>query len=241
MSRPVIGISTYLEDDVLCGWEFVAVKLPRSYSLAVQRAGGLALMAPPDERWIEDPDELLDRLDALILAGGADMDPDLYGAEPHPESKPTSRLRDEVEIALARRALERDLPVLGICRGIEVMTVASGGTLRQHLPDVLGHDRHRRAPAGYNAHEVRLEPGSLAARAAGEEQHRVCSWHHQGPDRLGEGFVPTGWALLDDSVEAVEAPEHRYALGVLWHPEEDDSSPVIASLVEEARSPAGVR
>jgi putative glutamine amidotransferase len=240
MSRPVIGISTYLEDDVLCGWEFVAVKLPRAYSLAVQRAGGLALMAPPDERWIDDPDELLDRLDALILAGGADLHPDLYGASAHPESRPTSRLRDEVELALARRALERELPLLGICRGFEVLTVATGGTLRQHLPDALGHDGHRRTPAGYNEHEVRLEPGSLAAQAAGEERHTVNSWHHQGPDRLGDGLAPTGWAVPDGSVEAVEAPGHRYALAVLWHPEEDPTSRVIASLVEAARAPAGV-
>jgi putative glutamine amidotransferase len=210
--------------------------LPRTYTLAVQRAGGLALVLPPDDEVALHPDELLDRLDGLMIAGGADIDPATYGARAHPQTSGTCPDRDRFEAALTWRALERDVPVLGICRGMQMLNVATGGTLEQHLPDRLGHEDHRPSPGRFVEHEVRVEPGSLAARATGEsERHMVTSHHHQGPGKFGESLVPSAWALPDGSVEALEAPDRRFALGVLWHPEQDERSRVIGALVDAAR------
>ena len=192
-------------------------------------------MLPPDDAAAQSPDALLDRIDALLLAGGADIDPASYGAKPHPETKGTWPERDRFELALAHRALERDMPVLGICRGMELLNVALGGTLVQHLPDVLGTNDHRRVPGAFGDHEVRLEPGSLAARAVGAERATVKSHHHQGLDELGDGLRASGWSVPDELVEAVELPDRRFTLGVLWHTEQDERSQVIAALVEAAR------
>ena len=196
-------------------------------------------MIAPDPELIEKPDEVLARLDALILAGGVDIDPAAYGAEPHDETeKGTVPERDDTEIALVRRALEIDLPVLGVCRGMQVMNVALGGTLLQHVPDKVGHSEHQRNPGSFedSDHDVRLTPGSLAARAAGEEIHGTKSHHHQAIAELGEGFEVTGWSMIDDLPEAIEARERRFALGVQWHPEVDETSRLIAALVDEARA-----
>jgi putative glutamine amidotransferase len=232
--RPRIGICTAIERARWSYWDTEAYLLDRNYVDAVQSAGGLALMLPPDAE--ADPDELLDLLDGLILAGGADIDPANYGAEPHPMTAGTRPERDSFEITLARRALERDIPILGICRGMQVMNVARGGTLRQHLPDEVGHEDHRRTPGSFDGadHEVRLADGSLAARAAGEAEHGTKSHHHQGIQALGAGFVETGWSALDDLPEAIEDPQRAFALGVQWHPEADPTSRLIAALVEEA-------
>jgi putative glutamine amidotransferase len=196
---------------------------------------------PPDGAAARDPDPLLDRIDGLILAGGADVDPASYGAQRHPETGPTWPERDRFELALARRAMEWGMPVLGVCRGMQLLNVARGGTLVQHLPDLLGVDEHRHTPGAFGDHDVRLEPGSLAARAAGAERITVKSHHHQGIERLGEGLTATGWSVIDDLVEAVELPGHPFVLGVLWHPEEDEQSRVIGALVEAARSEVGAR
>ncbi len=166
MSRCAIGICAALERARWGPWEDTVTMLPRSYATAVQAAGGLALLLPPDQAVAEAPDPLLDRLDALILAGGSDVDPATYGAAPHPETGGTWPERDRFEVALARGALERDMPLLGVCRGMQIVNVALGGTLVQHLPDTLGGDEHRHTPGAFADHEVRLEPGSLAAGAA---------------------------------------------------------------------------
>ncbi|HWV83972.1 MAG TPA: gamma-glutamyl-gamma-aminobutyrate hydrolase family protein [Capillimicrobium sp.] len=234
--RPLIGICAALERARWSVWDLQAYLLPRMYVDAVQRAGGAAVLLPVDPAWVEDPDEVLDRLDGLMLAGGADIDPSTYGAERDPATVGTVPERDAFELALTRRALERDVPFLGICRGMQLMNVAAGGTLNQHLPDSHGHEDHRRAIGTFDDadHDVRLAPGSLAARAAGEELHATKSHHHQGVERVGEGLVVTGWATIDDLPEALERPDRRFALGVQWHPEADETSRLIAALVEEA-------
>jgi len=209
---------------------------PRPYTRAVQATGALALLLPPDAAVSESPDPLLDRIDALILAGGSDVDPASYHASPHPETSGSWPDRDRFELALTGRALEREMPVLGICRGMQILNVARGGTLIQHLPDKLGHSGHRPTPGAFADHDVRLLEGSLAAIAVGTEQTTVKSHHHQGLDELGEGVIATGWSVPDDLVEAIEIREHRFALGVLWHPEEDERSRVVSALVAAART-----
>ena len=234
--RPVIGICTSIETARWGAWELLSNVSPRSYSLAVQRAGGVALLLPPDDAAAENPDELLDLIDGLVLAGGADIDPATYGAAPHPETAGAREERDRFELALGTRALERDLPLLGICRGMQMLNVIQGGTVEQHLPDRVGHDDHRHTPGSFADHEVELTPESLAARVAGADRSAVRSHHHQGVDELGEDLVVTGRSHRDGVIEAIERPDRRFALGVLWHPEEDERSRVIGAFVAEARN-----
>jgi putative glutamine amidotransferase len=235
-SRPAIGICAALEQASWGVWDRRAAVLAIEYIEAIQRAGALALMIPPDPALVHEPDEMLDRIDGLILAGGADVDPSSYGAEPHPATNGTVPERDEVELALARRAVERDMPVLGICRGMQVLNVAMGGTLVQHVPDEVGHGEHRRHSGTFDDsdHDVRLDPGSLAMLATGEELHGIKSHHHQGVATLGDGLAITGRSTLDDLPEAIEVPGCRFVLGVQWHPEADDHSRVVGALVSEA-------
>ena len=164
MPRPLIGVCAAVENADFGVWkDEPAVLLPLSYARAIHGAGGMMAMLPPDRRATEDPAELLDRLDALVLGGGADIDPESQGAEAHPETIGSNPDRDRFEIALAQGALERGMPLLGVCRGMQILNVACGGTLDQHLPDRLGHEGHRPVPGSWAEHEVRLEPGSLAA------------------------------------------------------------------------------
>ena len=212
--------------------------VPIHYCEAVQRAGGRAVLLVPDPADAADPEGILDLVDGVLITGAAgDVDPSRYGAERHPETHPVTPLRDEFELALVHAAEARDRPLLGICRGMEVLNVAHGGTLEQHLPDAVGHDAHARTPGEFVRHPVRLEPGSLAARAVGAERTEVHGFHHQGVREVGEGLRPTAWADLQDGiVEGIERPDRAFALGVLWHPEEDESSRVIAALVEAAKT-----
>ena len=227
----MIGICTAVERSQFGVWDAEAFLLHHTYIEAVQRAGGAAVMLPPDPD--VDADQLLDVLDGLILAGGRDIDPATYGAERATGTDDPRTERDEFELALAQRAMERDIPLLGICRGMQLMNIARGGTLVQSLPEHL----HRRSVGTFdgNDHPVRLEESSLAARAAGEVSHGTLSHHHQGIDRVGDGLRVTGWADEDELPEALEDPELQFALGVQWHPEADPESRVIAALVEAAR------
>ena len=219
--RPLIGLCATHTRARFGPWEEDALLLPRDYARAVHRAGAMALVLVPDPVSAEHPDEVLDLVDGLVLAGGVDVGDD-------PE-------RDAFEMALGRRALERDIPMLGICRGMQVMNVAAGGTLIEHVPDVVGHEAHRHAEGVFSDHAVRLAEDSLAARAAGGAVTAVKSHHHQAVDRVGAGFAVTGWAQEDDLPEAFEAPGRRFALGVQWHPEVDEESRLIAALVDEVR------
>ncbi len=235
MSAPVVGICAAIERVRWASWDVVVTMAPQTYATAVQAAGGLAVILPPDPAVAADPDPLLDRIDALLLAGGSDVDPASYGAEPAEETAGNRPERDAFELALLRRAIERDMPALGICRGMQMLNVARGGTIDQHIPDTLGgNEQHREIPGTFSDHEVSLDPGSLAARAAGGDRAVVKSHHHQGVERLGEGLEVTGRSVADDVIEAIEISGRRYALGVLWHPEEDVESSVIDSLVAEA-------
>jgi putative glutamine amidotransferase len=236
MPRPMIGICAALEPASFGSWTDEPVALvPRSYPDAVQRAGGIAIVLPPDRLAEDSPGELLDAVGALVIAGGADVDATSYGASAHPQSKASNPDRDRFELALAREALRRGLPLLGVCRGMQVINVAAGGTIEQHLPQRLGHERHRPVPGQWAEHEVRLEPGSLVAETAGVRRLSVKSHHHQGVDELGTGLEVTGWATDDDTVEAIELPDQDFALGVLWHPEEDSTDRIIPALVDRAR------
>ena len=233
-NRPTIGVTAATEHVSYGAWKEVpAVVSPASYVRAVQRAGGRAVLLLPDPEDVEDPEAVLDLIDALIVTGGAgDVDPALYDQKRHPKTGPIQEERDAYELALVRAAIERRMPVLGICRGMQILNVAYGGGIEQHLPDVVGHEDHRHTPGTFADHDVDLEAGSLAARATGGEKTPVKSHHHQGIREVGDGLVVTGRSE-DDTVEALEDPSCPFVLGVLWHPEEDEKSQLIKALVSE--------
>ncbi len=229
MSRPVVGITTYRETARWGVWNCPAVLVPADYVRQVSGAGGVPVLLPP----IADDVEVLDRLDALVLAGGADVDPARYGADRSPRTGPAATDRDDAELALLAAALERDLPVLAVCRGLQLLTVLRGGTLVQHLPDVVGSDAHVPSPGTYGDNAVSIAPGSRLARLVGTEATWACH-HHQAVDRLGEGLTPVAWAM-DGTVEAAELDGARFVVGVQGHPEVGDDARLFAGLVEAAR------
>jgi putative glutamine amidotransferase len=227
--RPLIGVTTYT-DTVRWGvWTLPAAMSPLAYVTSVEDAGGRALLVPPSEDGVE---ETLDALDGLIFSGGEDLHPELYGANPHPETRQTRPERDRAELALLERALARDMPVLAICRGSQVLNVGLGGDLDQHLPDSLGSERHKHTPGEFADHDVDLKEGSRLAGLLGQRAP-VKSHHHQGYGRLGSGLEPVAWAE-DGTIEALEHSSKRFALGVLWHPEEGEDLALFQALVREA-------
>jgi gamma-glutamyl-gamma-aminobutyrate hydrolase PuuD len=227
MSKPLIGITTYVEPASWGHWNVEAALVPYEYVRAVERAGGRAVLVPPDDEGIE---EVLDALDGLIFSGGNDMTPEEYGAEPHPETTGTNPERDRGELALLEAALSRDLPVLAICRGFEVLNIARGGDLVQHLPELVGHEEHRETLGEFSEHTVRVDPSSRIGEVAGA----VKSHHHQGIGRIGAGLRDVAWAE-DGTVEAIEDPEKPFVVGVLWHPEAGEDQRLFERLVEAAR------
>jgi putative glutamine amidotransferase len=238
---PNVGVTCNLEVVKYGLWTEPAAMVPLTYVRAIARAGGRPLLIAPTAADLEDPSELLDLLDGLLVTGGADVDPATYGEPAHKRTDAAPRDRDEFELMLVRAAAERDLPCLGICRGMQVVNVAYGGGLDQHLPDRLEHDIHRGSDGAFAEHRVEVEPGSLAALAAGATDVAVKSYHHQGVARLGDGLRPTARAQGDGTIEAIEDAGRRFMLGVLWHPEEDEADRLIGAFVRECRGVTGVR
>lgn len=226
MVRPLIGVSTYLESGARFGvWELDAALLPVGYPRLVQRAGGLAAMLPPDDP--EQAAAAVARLDGLVIAGGQDVEPVRYGAEREARTGPPARERDAWELALIDAALAAGVPLLGICRGLQLLNVALGGTLVQHI------DGHADAVGVFGSHDVKPVPGSLYAGLVPEAMS-VPTYHHQSVDRLGEGLVVSAYAA-DGTVEAVELPSAAgWVLGVQWHPEMGDDVRVMGGLVGAA-------
>ncbi len=226
--RPLIGITSYVEQARWGVWDTRAALVPYAYVEQVEAAGGLVTVIPPNAAHAR---EVLGAIDGLLLAGGADLDPALYGAEAHEQTLGVRPDRDAGEVAALGAAEELGLPVLGICRGMQLMTVAAGGTLHQHLPDVVGHENHRPEPGVYGRHDVRLAEGSRTASVLGANV-TIASYHHQGVESAGSLTV-TGWAE-DGSIEVVEDPTRSFAVGVLWHPEVGDDPRLFEALVEAA-------
>jgi putative glutamine amidotransferase len=227
--RPLIGVTTYTDTVSWGVWTLPAAMSPLAYVRAIERARGRPLLVPPSDDAVA---ETLDALDGLVLSGGEDVDPSAYGADPHPETHMTRPDRDRAELALLEGALARDMPVLATCRGSQVLNVGLGGDLVQHLPEVVGSERHKHTPGEFADHDVDLKEGSRLARLLGDRAP-VKSHHHQGYGRLGDGLEPVAWAD-DGTIEALEHRGKRFALGVLWHPEEGEDLGLFEALVQEA-------
>jgi putative glutamine amidotransferase len=230
-SRPLIGVTTYVEEARWSHWVAPAALIPLAYVRAVEGAGGRALLMPPDEDGV---DETLDALDGLVLSGGNDVDPAAYGASAHEATGGVRPERDRAELALLEGALARDMPVLAVCRGSQLLNVARGGDLVQHLPEVVGDEKHREQVGVFSSHGVRVDPESRLGALVGDRAP-VKSHHHQGFGRVGEGLRPAAWAD-DGTLEGVEDPSKRFAVGVLWHPEEEEDAALFLALVAEART-----
>lgn len=229
--RPVIGITTYAQEASWGVWKLPAALIPLDYVDAIERAGGRPVLVPPSE---EGVGETLDALDGVIFSGGADVDPALYGAERHPATDQPQSRRDLGELALLRAALERDMPVLAVCRGVQLLNVARGGDLVQHLPDEVGSDEHKQVPGTFAVHPVDVKEGTKLGSLVGGRSD-VTSHHHQALGRLGDGLVEAAWAD-DGTLEAVEDPSQRFTLGVQWHPEAREDRALFEGLVAEARA-----
>ena len=229
MGRPLIGITSYAEEARWGVWNVPAALTPLAYVQAVERAGGRPLLVPPSTDGI---DETLSALDGLLFSGGSDLDPGLYGADAHPETNGIRLERDRAELALLEAALARDMPVLAVCRGSQVLNVARGGDLVQHLPELVGDEKHKHTPGVFADHDVDLKEGTRLQRLLGDRAP-VKSHHHQGFGAIGQGLVESAWAE-DGTVEALEDPSRRFALGVLWHPEAGEDAALFEALVEEA-------
>lgn len=225
MTRPVVGITAYRDRARWNIWDVDAVLIQQHYVRCVTDSGGCAVVLPPHEAGTE----VVRRLDGLLLTSGPDIDPRLFGQEPHPESEEPSAVRDRAELQLLRAALRSDLPVLGVCRGLQLMAVEYGGTLHQHLPDVVGNDGHSPASGEFGAHEVTFAEDTLAFGIYGRRA-RLNSHHHQAVAEAGPGLLVSGRAG-DGVVEAAEDPAKRFVLGVQWHPELSDDQPLFDAFV----------
>ncbi len=234
MPRPVIGLTTYRQQARSGVWDVHASFLPGVYLDGVTLAGGIVTLLPPQPVDADIAGRVLDALDGLIITGGKDLDPAAYGHQPHPATEEPAPDRDAWEFALLAAALRRRIPVLGICRGAQVLNVALGGTLHQHLPDVIGHSGHRAGDAVFATSAVRTVAGSRIAEMVGSSAEVKC-YHHQAIDRLGDGLVVSA-ADADGVIEAVEIPGPDFVVAVQWHPEETlEDLRIFSGLVQAAR------
>lgn len=228
--RPIIGLPTYAERTRFGHWDVEAAVLARTYIDLTVRAGGIPVLLPPTGK---PRPELIERLDGLVLTGGADLDPARYGAAAHPATGKPRTDRDESEFGLFELARAAHLPVLAICRGLQLVNVALGGTLHQHLPDVLGHTEHNREPGTFTITTVSTTPGSQVAAIVGPELKAHCH-HHQAIDTLAPALTATAHAP-DGTIEAAETRDGPFLLGVQWHPEENATDArLMRALVEQA-------
>jgi putative glutamine amidotransferase len=231
--RPVVGLTTYLQQAKTGVWDVRASFLPAVYLEGITRAGGIAMLLPPqpvDDAIVE---RVLDGVDGLVITGGRDVDPAAYGQAPHAKTDEPAHERDAWEFALVRGALARRLPVLGICRGAQVLNVALGGTLHQHLPDVVGHYQHQLGNAVFSTSSITTVPGTRLAALIGESTEAQC-YHHQAIAELGTGLIATAWDP-DGVIEAVERIGDQFVLAVQWHPEERlDDLRLFSGVVEAA-------
>jgi putative glutamine amidotransferase len=236
MRRPTIGITSYWRHAVMDAWALDAAFIAQGYVEGVRLAGGRALVLPPDPVWEQDPGDVLDLLDGLVVAGGEDVAPELYGHDRHPRTGLRQDRRDAAELGVLRGAIDRGLPVLGICRGIQLLNVARGGTLVQHLEDVIDHFPHRPDDSTWGRHEIVTVPGTRIASIVGERPV-VRSHHHQGIGDVGEGLIVSAHAH-DGTIEGLEMPDGQFCVGVLWHPEADvpgSGQPLFEALVSSTR------
>ena len=230
--KPIIGITSYAQQARWGAWDLPAALIPLDYVNAVERAGGRPILIPPAANGV---DETLDVVDGIIFSGGADIGPETYGAEAHPETDEPHTRRDSAELALLEAALDRDIPTLAICRGFQLLNVARGGDLIQHLPEAVGDEKHREVRGVFSEHPVEVKGGTRLAAVVGERLPGVKSSHHQGVGRVGDGLLETAWAE-DGTLEGLEDPSRRFAVGVLWHPEAGEDQRLFDALVEEART-----
>jgi putative glutamine amidotransferase len=226
--RPVIGITTYLVPASWGAWNMEAALVPADYVRAVVAAGGAPILVPPGS----PSAETLDAVDGLVFSGGSDLDPELYAAKAHPATNGVIRERDDFELELMRAALDRDVPMLAICRGSQVLNVALGGDLEQHVPDRVGTDVHKEVNGVFADHDVEVLDGTRLSSIL-SDRHDVKSHHHQGFGKLGSGLREAARAP-DGTVEALEDPARRFTLGVLWHPEAGEDMALFRELVAEA-------
>lgn len=220
MIRPTIGITSYWSEVSIGGWSGVATVTFQGYVEGTWLAGGRPIVVPADPLLADDPDDVLDLVDGMLFVGGNDVAPEEYGAERHPMTGPRNQRRDAVELSMMRRALDRDIPVLAICRGIQVLNVARGGTLEQHLADRIDQTPHRLSDSDYGVHDIVTVEGSRLRSIVGERA-TVHAHHHQGIDRVGDGLTVTATAVPDGVIEGLEDPTRRFCVGVLWHPDAD--------------------
>jgi gamma-glutamyl-gamma-aminobutyrate hydrolase PuuD len=231
--RPVIGVTAGEERASYGDWSARQVTfVPSEYIRAVERCGGAPLLVPvqPDRRAVA---RIAGLLDGVLLTGGRDVDPELYEAAPHPLTQRPRADRDRFELALLEEVTTRRLPTLAVCRGVQVLNVARGGSLHQHLPDVVGHDGHSPKAGEYVGHPVSVAPGSLLHSVLGRSEVDGPAHHHQSVDRVGEGLRPVAWAD-DGTIEALEGTDGSFLIGVQWHPEVGDDGSLFEGLVRAA-------
>jgi putative glutamine amidotransferase len=232
-TRPVIGLSTYREEAAWGVWRQRADVLHAEYADAIVAAGGVPVLLPPASGSLASARAVVSRLDGLVISGGADVDPSRYGDEPHERTTAWREDRDAWELALLSAADEIQLPVLGVCRGMQLMAVAAGGALDQHTPDVVGHEEHSPGADVFGRLKVRTLEGSRVRDAEGESVEALC--HHHQSVRSHPGFRATAWSP-DEIVEAMEAPGARFYMGVQWHPEMGRDIALFSALVDAASS-----